>query len=68
MPSFPGGQFGNLFDDDPKQWRMYADLIGSAGSIFDLSTQLYPAYFLQLASLGNLAKDDLLLFLLDVYI
>lgn len=53
---FIGGQFGNLFDDDPKQWRMYADLIGSAGSIFDLSTQLYPAYFLQLASLGNLAK------------
>lgn len=27
----PGGRFGNLFDDDPKQWRMYADFIGSAG-------------------------------------
>lgn len=26
-----GGRFGNLFDDDPKQWRMYADFIGSAG-------------------------------------
>ncbi|KNA08429.1 hypothetical protein SOVF_162670 [Spinacia oleracea] len=51
-----GGRFGNLFDDDPKQWRMYADVIGSAGSIFDLTTQLYPAYFLPLASLGNLAK------------
>ncbi|KAI3474203.1 hypothetical protein Pfo_028991 [Paulownia fortunei] len=78
-----GGRFGNLFDDDPKQWRLYADFIGSTGrfdsyvlegklvfvigvfcdeniifccSIFDLSTQLYPAYFLQLASLGNLAK------------
>ncbi|KAK9291085.1 hypothetical protein L1049_009272 [Liquidambar formosana] len=53
---FIGGRFGNLFDDDPKQWRMYADIIGSAGSIFDLSTPLYPAYFLPLASLGNLAK------------
>ncbi|XP_041023011.1 protein root UVB sensitive 5 isoform X1 [Juglans microcarpa x Juglans regia] len=53
---FIGGRFGNLFDDDPKQWRMYADFIGSAGSIFDLSTQLYPTYFLPLASLGNLAK------------
>nr|GMD44960.1 protein root UVB sensitive 5 isoform X1 [Ipomoea batatas] len=53
---FIGGKFGNLFDDDPKQWRMYADFIGSAGSIFDLSTPLYPAYFLPLASLGNLAK------------
>lgn len=28
---FSGGRFGNLFDDDPKQWRMYADFIGSAG-------------------------------------
>ncbi|KAI5663500.1 hypothetical protein M9H77_22823 [Catharanthus roseus] len=53
---FIGGRFGNLFDDDPKQWRMYADFVGSAGSIFDLTTQLYPAYFLPLASLGNLTK------------
>ncbi|KAG0494281.1 hypothetical protein HPP92_005275 [Vanilla planifolia] len=53
---FIGGRFGNLFDDDPRQWRMYADVIGSAGSIFELSTQLYPAYFLPLASLGNLMK------------
>ncbi|CAA0836293.1 Protein root UVB sensitive 5 [Striga hermonthica] len=53
---FIGGRFGNLFDDDPKQWRLYADFIGSAGSIFDLSTPLYPGYFLPLASLGNLAK------------
>uniref|UniRef100_A0A2P2KCM9 Protein root UVB sensitive/RUS domain-containing protein n=1 Tax=Rhizophora mucronata TaxID=61149 RepID=A0A2P2KCM9_RHIMU len=51
-----GGRFGNIFDDDPKQWRMYADFIGSTGSIFDLTTQLYPAYFLPLASLGNLTK------------
>ncbi|XP_076882570.1 protein root UVB sensitive 5 isoform X3 [Bidens hawaiensis] len=35
---------------------MYADFIGSAGSIFDLCTPIYPAYFLPLASLGNLAK------------
>ncbi|CAL5422754.1 unnamed protein product [Camellia sinensis] len=53
---FIGGRFGNLFDDDPKQWRMYADFIGSAASIFDLSTLFYPAYFLPLASLGNLTK------------
>ncbi|GAV75480.1 DUF647 domain-containing protein [Cephalotus follicularis] len=51
-----GGRFGSIFDDDPKQWRMYADFIGSAGSIFDLTTQVYPAYFLPLASLGNLTK------------
>ncbi|WOL14951.1 protein root UVB sensitive 5 [Canna indica] len=53
---FVGGRLGNLFDDDPKRWRMYADFIGSAGSVFELSTQLYPAYFLPLAAVGNLAK------------
>uniref|UniRef100_A0A0D9Y324 Protein root UVB sensitive/RUS domain-containing protein n=1 Tax=Oryza glumipatula TaxID=40148 RepID=A0A0D9Y324_9ORYZ len=52
----PSGRFGTLFDDDPKKWRMYADFIGSAGSIFELITPLYPGYFLPLASLGNLAK------------
>ncbi|KAH9607523.1 hypothetical protein KSS87_017453 [Heliosperma pusillum] len=51
-----GGRFGSLFDDDPKQWRMYADFIGSAGSIFDLTTPIYPTLFLPLASLGNLSK------------
>lgn len=30
---FAGGRFGNLFDDDPKQWRLYADFIGSAGRL-----------------------------------
>lgn len=39
-----------------KKWRMYADFIGSVGSIFELTTPLYPGYFLPLASLGNLAK------------
>ncbi|KAI3878728.1 hypothetical protein MKX03_005704 [Papaver bracteatum] len=53
---FIGGRFGDLFDNDPKQWRMYADFIGSAGSIFDLTTPLFPTYFLPLASLGNLTK------------
>ncbi|KAL3680290.1 hypothetical protein R1sor_023246 [Riccia sorocarpa] len=51
-----GGRFGNIFDEDPKQWRMYADLIGSAGSIFELFTPLAPDQFLLLASLGHLTK------------
>jgi hypothetical protein len=53
---FIGGRFGSLFDEDPKQWRMYADFIGSAGSIFELATPLAPGTFLLLASLGNLTK------------
>ena len=28
-----GGRFGRVFDDDPKQWRMYAELIGSFGRL-----------------------------------
>ncbi|KAG6547114.1 hypothetical protein Mapa_011365 [Marchantia paleacea] len=51
-----GGRFGSIFDEDPKQWRMYADLIGSAGSIFELLTPLAPDQFLLLASLGHLTK------------
>ncbi|XP_064937976.1 protein root UVB sensitive 5-like isoform X2 [Musa acuminata AAA Group] len=55
---FIGGRLGNLFDDDPKRWRMYADFIGSAGSIFELGTQLNPEYFLPLAAFGNFAKEE----------
>ncbi|BBN16599.1 hypothetical protein MPTK1_7g07710 [Marchantia polymorpha subsp. ruderalis] len=51
-----GGRFGSIFDEDPKQWRMYADLIGSAGSVFELLTPLAPDQFLLLASLGHLTK------------
>lgn len=51
-----GGRFGSMFDEDPKQWRMYADLIGSFGSVFELATPLAPGSFLLLASLGNLTK------------
>ena len=28
-----GARFGRVFDDDPKQWRMYAELIGSFGRL-----------------------------------
>ncbi|GJP47870.1 hypothetical protein CLOM_g7046, partial [Closterium sp. NIES-68] len=51
-----GGRFGAIFDEDPKQWRFVADLIGSAGAIFELATPLAPNHFLLLASLGNLTK------------
>ncbi|CAI5947193.1 unnamed protein product [Closterium sp. NIES-65] len=48
--------FGSIFDEDPKQWRFVADLIGSSGAIFELATPLAPTHFLLLASLGNLTK------------
>ncbi|CAM6091018.1 unnamed protein product [Calypogeia fissa] len=51
-----GGRFGSIFDEDPKQWRLYADIIGSAGGIFELCTPLAPDQFLLLGSLGYLLK------------
>ena len=51
-----GGRFGSIFDEDPKQWRMLADAVGSAGALFELATPLAPSHFLLLASLGNLTK------------
>lgn len=53
---FVGGRFGSLFDEDPRQWRMYADVLGSVGSLFELATPLAPGSFLLLASLGNVTK------------
>ncbi|XP_024531511.1 protein root UVB sensitive 5 [Selaginella moellendorffii] len=53
---FIGGRFGGVFDEDPKQWRLYAEVIGSFGGLFELATPLAPDYFLLLASLGHLTK------------
>ncbi|KAI5069933.1 hypothetical protein GOP47_0014276 [Adiantum capillus-veneris] len=53
---FVGGRFGRVFDDDPKQWRMYAELIGSFGSVFELITPVKPEWFFPLAALGRLTK------------
>eukprot|EP00250_Pteridium_aquilinum_P015410 c22564_g1_i1 orf=226-1887(-) len=53
---FIGGRFGRVFDDDPKQWRMYAEFIGSFGSVFELVTPIKPEWFLPLAAVGRLTK------------
>ncbi|KAL0338197.1 UNVERIFIED_CONTAM: protein root UVB sensitive 5 [Sesamum angustifolium] len=64
---FIGGRFGNLLTMIQNSGAcMQTSLAAQEGfashvlkgqyTIFDLSTQLYPAYFLPLASLGNLAK------------
>ncbi|CAI6009095.1 unnamed protein product [Closterium sp. NIES-65] len=56
IPGYGNSRFGSIFDEDPKQWRFVADLIGSSGAIFELATPLAPTHFLLLASLGNLTK------------
>eukprot|EP00899_Mesostigma_viride_P028488 jgi/Mesvir1/8824/Mv02725-RA.1 len=51
-----GGQFGRVFDEDPRTWRMYGEALRLLGSFMELCTPLVPDYFIVLASLGTLAK------------
>jgi len=51
-----GGRFGGMFDENPRRWRMSAELFSVVGSLLELMTPLAPANFLLLASLGNLSK------------
>ncbi|KAH8951261.1 hypothetical protein BDL97_09G018000 [Sphagnum fallax] len=53
---FIGGRFGSLFDEDPKQWGIYGDILASFGSVLDLLTPVFPQRFLVLASLGYLLQ------------
>ncbi|CAK9878026.1 unnamed protein product [Sphagnum jensenii] len=53
---FIGGRFGRVFDEDPKQWRIYGDLVASTGNVLELLTPLFPGNFLLLASLGYLLQ------------
>ena len=51
-----GGRLGREFDDDPRRWRMVAEGVTTLGLALEISTALYPAHFLALASAGNFAK------------
>lgn len=48
-----GSVFGSKFDDDPKSWRIAADIVEDIGGAIEILTPLFPmAYFLPLASLA----------------
>ncbi|CDF40533.1 unnamed protein product [Chondrus crispus] len=48
-----GGTFGSKFDDDPKSWRIAADIVEDIGGAIEICTPLFSlAYFLPLASLA----------------
>lgn len=51
-----GGRFGGMFDENPRRWRMSAELFSVIGSLLELMTPLAPGNFLLLASIGNLSK------------
>lgn len=48
-----GSIFGSRFDDDPKSWRIGADIVEDVGGAIEILTPLFSrAYFLPLASLA----------------
>lgn len=48
-----GSVFGSKFDDDPKSWRIAADIVEDIGGAIEILTPLFPlVYFLPLASLA----------------
>lgn len=50
---FYGSVFGSKFDDDPKSWRIAADIVEDIGGAIEILTPLFPlSYFLPLASLA----------------
>lgn len=51
-----GGSLGSVFDEDPRRWRMAAEIVTTVGLGLEISTAFYPKNFLILASTGNLAK------------
>lgn len=51
-----GGGLSSKFDEDPRRWRMIAELITTTGLALEIATQVYPVNFILLAGTGNLCK------------
>jgi hypothetical protein len=47
---------GPELDDDPRRWRMIAEILASVGIGLEVSTSIFPWLFLPLAALGNFLK------------
>ena len=37
-----GGRLGNVFDEDPKRWRMLAETLATLGLSLEISTAFFP--------------------------
>ncbi|KAK9805694.1 hypothetical protein WJX72_012310 [[Myrmecia] bisecta] len=51
-----GGRLGNVFDEDPKRWRMTAEVFATLGLALEIATAVFPGSFLVLAGAGNFSK------------
>lgn len=51
-----GGGLARFFDEDPRFWRFWADVVKCFGQALEVATPLYPDMFILLAGAGNLTK------------
>lgn len=51
-----GSSLARYFDEDPRFWRLAADIIKAGGQALEVTTAASPSLFVLLASTGNFAK------------
>ena len=51
-----GGRLGDVFDEDPRRWRMVAEAFLTVGLALEMATAFSPANFVLLAGAGNLSR------------
>jgi hypothetical protein len=44
---FVGGRLSTVFDEDPKRWRLNAELVNSGGLALEIATQLFPSAYMR---------------------
>ncbi|CAK0786904.1 hypothetical protein CVIRNUC_010118 [Coccomyxa viridis] len=54
--SLVGGRLGDVFDEDPRRWRMVAEAFLTLGLALEIATAFSPTNFVLLAGAGNLSK------------
>lgn len=51
-----GGRLGGVFDEDPRRWRLMAEIFTTLGLSLEIATAFNPSAFVVLAGSGNFFK------------
>lgn len=51
-----GGSLSRYFDEDPRFWRFWADMVATLGYLLEICTAVVPSMFLLFAGVGNFTK------------
>ena len=51
-----GGSLSRYFDEDPRFWRFWADMVATLGYLLEICTAIVPSMFLLFAGVGNFTK------------